>query len=45
MNIVVKNANQMVPEQTSHEAYQLTIRTTEKWEIVADYYPGFLRAM
>lgn len=45
LNIVVKNANQMVAEQTGHENYQLTIRANEKWELIADYYVGFLRGL
>ena len=45
LNIVVKNANQFIAEQTVHEAYQLTIRANEKWELIADYYVGFLRGL
>lgn len=35
----------MVAEQTGHENYQLTIRANQKWELVADYYVGFLRGL
>lgn len=45
LNIVVRNSIQMVAEKTEHEKYQLTIRESLQWEIIADYYPGFLRGL
>lgn len=45
LNIVVKNSNQMIAEQVAHEAYSLTIRATDKWDLIADYYVGFLRGI
>lgn len=45
MHIVVKNPNQMVAEQQGHEKYSLTLRVYRRWELVADYYVGFLRAL
>lgn len=38
----------MVPTIVGHEKYTLILRentTSTKWEIDADYYPGFLRAL
>lgn len=41
----MKNPNEMVAYTTDREKYQLTLRITDKWELVADYYPGFLRGL
>lgn len=37
----------MVAEQLAHEKYSITIRGeySEKWDLTADYYVGFLRGM
>lgn len=43
MNVIVKSADIFVPTDIKHEKYSLTIRNTTKWELSADYYPGFLR--
>lgn len=43
MNIFVRSADVKVPTETAHEAYSITLRQNYKWEIVADYFPGFLR--
>ena len=45
MTIVVLDDKVLVPTQTKHENYSLIIRTTNKWELVSDYYPGFLRGL
>jgi hypothetical protein len=43
MNIVIKSNSILTPELEEHEKYQLTIRQNEKWELIADYFPGFVR--
>lgn len=43
MNIVVKSSSIVTPELVEHEKYQITIRQNEKWELIADYFPGFVR--
>jgi hexosaminidase len=35
----------MIAEQTDQEKYQLTIRTTDNWELLADCHVGFLRGL
>lgn len=37
----------MVAEQLAHEKYSITIRGefSEKWDLTADYYVGFLRGI
>jgi hypothetical protein len=43
MSIVVRGGAVIVPTEVSHEAYSMTLRTSNRWELVADYYPGFVR--
>lgn len=43
MNVVVRNTDIMVPTDLKHESYSLVIRNGTRWELTADYYPGFLR--
>jgi hypothetical protein len=43
LNIVVRSPNITLPIDTNQEAYSLIIRESGRWELTADYYPGFLR--
>lgn len=45
MNVVVRSTDIMVPTDVKHEKYSLIIRNNSKWELSADYYPGFLRGL
>jgi hexosaminidase len=45
INVVVKNTDTLVATDLKHEKYSLIIRNTSKWELSADYYPGFLRGL
>lgn len=43
LTIAVKDPNQMIALKASQEKYQITLRTNNNWNLVADYYVGFLR--
>lgn len=43
MNVIVRSAQPLVPTATNHEAYTITLRDNGRWELDAEYYPGFLR--
>ena len=43
MNIVVEKAVPLLPKETFHEAYSILLRPNYRWELIASYYPGFLR--
>ena len=45
LTIAVKNPNQMIAEKAEQERYSLIIRTSDNWELTADYYVGFLRGL
>jgi hypothetical protein len=45
LSIVVRNASQMIAEKKEHESYQITIRESDRWELIADCYVGFLRGL
>jgi hypothetical protein len=45
VNVVVSNTNQLVPTDVLHEKYSIFIRNNSRWELSADYYPGFLRGL
>lgn len=43
LNVGVKSVDPLVATDLKHEKYSIIIRETGKWELNADYYPGFLR--
>jgi hypothetical protein len=43
MNVIVVSDTVVVPTKREHETYSLTIRENGKWELRADYFPGFVR--
>ena len=45
MYIVVRNTSQMVAQSIEHEEYSLTIRQTNSWDLIANYYVGFMRGL
>jgi hexosaminidase len=45
MNVIVRSTDIMLPTDIKHEKYSLIIRNNSKWELSADYYPGFLRGL
>ena len=45
LTIIVKDPTKMDAYTTDQEKYQLTVRQTNKWEIISDYYVGFLRGL
>lgn len=44
VNVVVRSTNQFVATAVEQEKYTINIVNPSRWEIVSDYYPGFLRA-
>lgn len=44
LRIAVANTALLIPTDVSHEVYELELGNNRKWEISADFYPGFLRA-
>lgn len=45
LTIKVRDPTRMVAERVEDEKYELTIRQTQQWELIADYYVGFLRGL
>lgn len=45
MVVAVRNTSVMVAHKPEEEKYQLTLRTNGHWELVAQYYVGFLRGL
>jgi hypothetical protein len=45
LSVVVKNTDILLPTDVKHEKYSIIVRNTSKWELTADYYPGFLRGL
>jgi hypothetical protein len=43
MNVVVEKAVPLLPKETIHEAYSILLRSNYRWELIASYFPGFLR--
>ncbi len=43
LSIVVRSSNMTLPTEAIRESYSLYIRESDKWELTADYYSGFLR--
>jgi hypothetical protein len=41
--ITVANTEQMIATNVTQEKYTLIVRESNKWEILSDYYVGFLR--
>ena len=44
LRIAVANTALLIPTDVSHEVYGLELTSDRKWELSADFYPGFLRA-
>lgn len=45
VNVIVRNVNRFVPTSVDDEKYSIHISNANKWEISADFYPGFVRAL
>ena len=45
LNIIVKDTYTYTPFIKAHEEYSLFLRNNNKWELSANYYPGFLRGL
>lgn len=45
LNVIVRNVNRFVPTDVEHEKYSIYLTTNGKWELSADFYPGFVRGL
>jgi hexosaminidase len=45
LTISIKDGVVLLPTDTTHERYSLTLNNAHSWELSADYYPGFLRGL
>lgn len=41
--MAIKNVDVLLPTEVKHERYTLNLYEDYKWELIVDYYPGFLR--
>jgi hexosaminidase len=43
LTININDETLILPAETVHERYSLSIITPHSWQLTADYYPGFMR--